>query len=77
MKTKQENIRLLNKLIKAESSISDLWLALDEDKSAFAHIDVNEIISDIHLIRDKLAKAISWEIIFDKSNVFDEDNNNE
>ena len=41
MKTKQENIRLLNKLIKAESSISDLWLALDEDKSAFAHIDVN------------------------------------
>ena len=77
MKTKQENIRLLNKLIKAESSISDLWLALDEDKSACAHIDVNEIISDIHLIRDKLAKAIGWEIIFDKSNVFDEDNNNE
>ena len=77
MKTKQENIRLLNKLIKAESSISDLWLALDEDKSAFAHIDVNEIISDIHLIRDKLAKAIGWENIFDKSNVFDEDNNNE
>ena len=77
MKTKQENIRLLNKLIKAESSISDLWLALDEDKSAFAHIDVNEIISDIHLIRDKLAKAIGWEIIFDKSNVLDEDNNNE
>jgi len=70
-KTKEENIRLLIKLVKAESALSDLWLEMDNDRSAYTHIDVDDVIKDIHKIRDKIASAIGWEVIFEKNNILE------
>nr|BAR28072.1 hypothetical protein [uncultured Mediterranean phage uvMED] len=66
---KEENKRLLMKIVKAENSLVDLWLILDENKLAYSHLNVEEVISDIHKIRDKLTIAIGREICLEKTNV--------
>ena len=40
---KQKNKKLLMMLVKAENSISDIWLTLEEDKQAFNHLPIDEI----------------------------------
>ena len=69
---KQKNKKLLMMLVKAENSISDIWLKLEEDKQAFNHLPIDEIIKDIHLIRSKIAKSIGYEVIFEKQNVLED-----
>lgn len=69
---KQKNKKLLMMLVKAENSISDIWLTLEEDKQAFNHVPIDEIIKDIHLIRSKIAKSIGYEVIFEKQNVLED-----
>ena len=69
---KKKNKKLLMMLVKAENSISDIWLTLEEDKQAFNHLPIDEIIKDIHLIRSKIAKSIGYEVIFEKQNVLEE-----
>ena len=71
-KTKEENKRLLIGIVKAESALVDLWLTLDEDRGAYVHLDVDEVISDIHKIRDKLTMAIGREICMEKENILEE-----
>ena len=41
-------------------------------KGAYVHLDVDEVISDIHKIRDKLTMAIGREICIEKENILEE-----
>ena len=77
MSEKKENIKLLMLLVKAENSIANIWLTLEENPNAFDHVNIEDIVQDVHKIRNKLAKAIGYEIIYGKTNVIDEALNNE
>ena len=77
MSEKKENIKLLMLLIKAENSIANIWLTLEENPNAFDHVNIEDITQDVHKIRDKLAKAIGYETIYGKTNVIDEALNKE
>ena len=72
MNTKKENKQLLIKMVKAENALVDLWLILDENKLAYNHLNVDEVVKDIHKIRDKISLALGRELTCEKINVLEE-----
>ena len=72
MNTKEENKRLLIKMVKAENALVDLWLIMDQYKESYVHLNVDEVVKDIHKIRDKISLALGQELTCEKTNVLEE-----
>ena len=72
MNTKEENKQLLIKMVKAENALVDLWLIMDQYKESYVHLNVDEVIKDIHKIRDKISLALGRELTCEKTNVLEE-----
>ena len=64
---------LLVKIVRAESALVDLWLTMHEDRNAYVHLDVDDVIQDIHKIREKLQIAIGRELCTEKVNIVEEE----
>ena len=73
MNTKEENKQLLIKMVKAENALEALWLIMDQYKESYDHLSVDEVINDMHKIRDKISLALGRELCCEKQNVLEED----